>query len=160
MSKRVTFSSKNQIRETPRNRTIEIKQRIKNLVLQTKVKLKRRFPNGIQPYLEEKAELEKKTNGHEIVSYRMVAQWDARIEEIDQENIRFENLNYIINHTKDYIEDLDKYRRDSGKQEARKEKRLKHSMRSSSPTSLNTNINTRKSKGGSKKYSRYTRRKN
>lgn len=144
MSKNVYFSSKElyQIKEIPKNRTIEIKQRVKNLVSHTKTKLKKRFPNGIKPLIEEKTELEAKINGHETISYRQINEFQKRIDEIDQEFIRYSNLNYVIKNPKDYIEDLDKYRRDSGKTEAKKEKRL--SNKSLSPTSLNT----KKNKGG------------
>ena len=144
MSKQVTFSSTNQIKETPRNRTIEIKQRSKNLIWLTKAKLKKRFPDGIQPYIEEKAraEAELELMVHKTISYREMVNLEKYIADISDEIVRFENLHFIIKNPNDYIESLDEYRRDSGKIESKKQKKMNISIRSSSPTSRNTTANT------------------
>lgn len=163
MSKKKVYFNEliNEIMETPRNRTIEIKQRLNNLVSRTKKLLKKRFPNGIQPLIEEKTELETKINGNETVNYRQVLEWETRISEIDNAFIHYENLNFIIKNPKYYIEHLDETRKESGIKESKKEKKSK-SIRLS-PTSINTTLNTTKKnnpKGGkkNKKNYRHTRR--
>lgn len=160
------LSEISEIRETPRNRTIEIKQRLKNLVSRTKKTLKKRFPNGIEPLIEEKAVIEDLLNRHQTTTMRQL----KRVDEIDQEIIRYENLKYVIENPKDYIEYLEENREKSGRKEAKIEKKLRLSIKDLSPTALNTSINSirkenvtitkrNKSRGGkNKKSSNITRR--
>lgn len=159
MSRKVSFNeSKIEIRETPRNRTIEINQRLKNLVSRTKKALKKRFPNGIEPLNDEKTELEELSNSNKTITMRQL----KRIDEIDEEIIRYENLKYIIKNPKDYINYLDTESEKSGRIESKIEKRLRLSIKNS-PTTINTNTNSiitqkisitkkNKSKGGKKNH--------
>ena len=156
--KSVSFNeSKIEIREIPRNRTIEINQRLKNLVSRTKKTLKKRFPNGIEPLIIEKTELE---DSNQTTTMRQL----KRIDEIDEENIRYENLKYIIKNPKDYIKYLDKENEKSGRTESKIEKRLRLSIKNS-PTTINTSTNSiinekvsitkkNKSKGGKKNHTK------
>lgn len=138
MSRKVSFNeSKIEIRETPRNRTIEINQRLKNLVSRTKKALKKRFPNGIEPLIDEKTELEELSNSNKTITMRQL----KHIVEIDEEIIRYENLKYIIKNPKDYIKYLDTENEKSGRIESKIEKQLRLSIKNS-PTTMNTNINS------------------
>lgn len=160
------LSEISEIRETPRSRTIEIKQRLKNLVSRTKKTLKHRFPNGIEPLIEEKEVIEDLLNRHQTTTMRQV----KRVDEIDKEIIRYLNLKYVIENPKDYIEYLEENREKSGRKEAKIEKRLRLAIKDLSPTALNTSINSirkenvtitkrNKSRGGkNKKSSNITRR--
>ena len=159
--KSVSFNeSKIEIREIPRNRTIEINQRLKNLVSRTKKTLKKRFPNGIEPLNDEKTELEELSNSNKPITMRQL----KRIDEIDEENIRYENLKYIIKNPKDYIKYLDKENEKSGRTESKIEKRLRLSIKNS-PITINTSTNSiinekvsitkkNKSKGGKKNHTK------
>jgi hypothetical protein len=46
--KNVSFNEFREERETPRSRTIEKEQHLKNVVSHSETKLKKRFPNGIE----------------------------------------------------------------------------------------------------------------
>ena len=156
-NKSVSFNEISEISETPRNRTIEIRQRLKNLVSRTKKTLKKRFPNGIEPLIIEKTELE---DSNQTTTMRQL----KRIDEIDEEIIRYANLKYVIENPKDYIEYLDKENEKSGRKESKIEKRLRTTIRELSPTALNTSKNSirnetvsitkKKSKGGKKNLTR------
>lgn len=140
--KNVSFNEFNEERETPKNRTIEKEQHLKNVVSHSKTKLKKRFPNGIEPLIKEKEELEEKINKSE-----------NRIIEIDNGIINFKKLNWMIKYPKDYIKMLKNERSETGIIESRK-------LKLSPTTYKNTKQNTPTRRKGGNKNNRHTRRRN
>lgn len=151
MGKKVTFASKDEIRETPRNRSIEIKQRSINLVSLNKKKLKKDFPNGIKALLEEKGDLEKLIN---VKHGPLKMEWEHRVNKINDELDLFGYYQYIIKEPNNYIKLLDQRFHDSGEDDVKEYKKLAkrnlYSSYSLSPTSNNTILNGKKTRNVSR----------
>jgi hypothetical protein len=112
--KLVSFKSKHETIEIQRNRSIEIKQCLKNLIKKSQKKINIRFPNGTQEYIDVKLQI---LENNENLTNKEV---NERLSFIDQCIQSHELLERIIEDPVKYIQNLDNSRRNDGNIESKK----------------------------------------